>query len=111
MFTSEEKAMLLKQRDGSKEAVTYRLKLARKAAGVMPVQLARESGVTIQTYSNQENGVVYPSRQVMRTLYRSYGIDYNFLFEGDFNHLSPDTQARLFQAAADEASPEGPTAG
>ncbi len=94
--------MLMKQGDASKEACVYRLKLGRIAAGLSKTEIAKESGHTLQTYAHQENGRVYPSKEVMRTLHRSYGIDYNFIFEGDFNHLPAQVQSRLFQAAASE---------
>lgn len=95
---------LMRTHDDSKEACVYRLKLARMAAGLTKSQFAAEAGIKLATYGHQETGLVNPSRQVMKTLYRSYGIDYNFIFEGDFTHLPPDLQSRLFAAAAAVAS-------
>lgn len=108
MLTSGEKMELMLTHDDSKKAMARRLAIARIACGLEKVDLAREAGISIQTYSHQENGRVYPSRDVLKTLYRDYGIDFNFMFEGAFAHLPAETQSKLFAAAASLSSPKDP---
>lgn len=103
-LTADAKMLLLKTRDASREAMTHRLTIARMAAGLTKSRLAQECGLTIQSYSNQESGRIGVQPGVMRTLYRGYGIDYTYFYEGEFTHLSADVRARLFQAAYDLAN-------
>lgn len=89
-----------RRNDSSREACVYRLTLARVAAGLSKTDLAERAGVSIQTYSNQEAGRVFPSRQVIETLYRDFRIDWNFMFNGDYAQLPGDVQEALARAAA-----------
>ena len=67
--------------------------------------LAADIGVGKTTLSNAENGSTYPSRHMMRHLYRAYRIDFNFMINGDFAQLPGDVQDKLF-AALIEANDE-----
>lgn len=90
---------LTRRNDSSREACVYRLKLARLASGLSKSQLAERAGISIQTYSNQESGLVFPSRKVSETLYRDFRIDWNFMFNGDYAQLPGDVQQSLAVAA------------
>ncbi|MEI4485621.1 helix-turn-helix transcriptional regulator [Frigidibacter sp. MR17.14] len=80
------------------EASAIRLRAARKIAQKEQRDMAQECGVSNTVLSNAENGLTYPSREIMSTYWRGYEIDFNFLINGSFNHLSPDLQDRLFFA-------------
>lgn len=94
----EEKQRLAWKDDTGLAACAVRLRAARIFTGLQAQALARESGVSKTAYSNAENGVSYPNRDVMKHLYRSYRIDFNFMINGDFAQLPGDVQEALFQA-------------
>lgn len=72
--------------------------LARKSTGLLAKDVAAEIGISKQTYHSQEaNGSA--SIKTGRYFYRKHGIDFNFLFYGDFSRLSAETVDRLIQAA------------
>ena len=60
--------------------------------------MAHECRVTNKVLSNAENGLTYPSREILSTFWRSYRIDFNFMINGDFATLPADVQERLFPA-------------
>ncbi|MFC4668361.1 helix-turn-helix domain-containing protein [Seohaeicola nanhaiensis] len=92
------KQRLAHKDDTGLAACAIRLRAARAVTGKQAQQLAREVGVSKTVYSNAENGLTYPNRDVMKHLYRSYRIDFNFLINGDFAQLPGDLQERLFPA-------------
>lgn len=94
----DEKQRLAHKDDTGLAACAIRLRAARKVTGREAQDLAKDSGVSKQVYSNAENGLNYPNRDVMRHLYRAYRIDFNFMFNGDFVQLPGDVQERLFPA-------------
>lgn len=96
----ETKARLAHKDDAGLAACAIRLRAARHVTGKMAKELAEEAGVSKTVYSNAENGLNYPARDIMRHLYRAYRIDYNFMLNGDFAQLPGDVQAQLFPALA-----------
>jgi len=60
--------------------------------------MAAECEVSVTVLSNAENGLNYPSRDIMGAYWRGYGIDFNFLIAGSFKDLSYDLQGRIFDA-------------
>jgi transcriptional regulator with XRE-family HTH domain len=93
----DEKLRLARQGDMSLEACAIRLKAARLATGMMQKDFAAAAGFGKSTLANQEAGTTYPSREVMRYLYRAHRIDFNFILHGDFAQLPADVQAALFE--------------
>ncbi|MGR3599170.1 MAG: helix-turn-helix domain-containing protein [Heliomarina sp.] len=79
-------------------ACAIRLRAARSVTGKQANVLAKECGVSKTVYSNAENGVSYPNRELMKHLYRAYRIDFNFMINGDFAQLPGDIQDALFPA-------------
>ena len=75
-----------------------RLRAARIVSGLEQQELARLCGVTKSALANAEAGSSFPSRDVMRYLYRAHRIDFNFMLNGDFAQLPGDVQDRLFPA-------------
>lgn len=94
----DEKQRLARQNDTGLAASAIRLRAARKVVGKGQIDMAKEYGVTNKVLSNAENGLTYPSRDILSTLWRSYRIDFNFMINGDFAQLPADVQDRLFAA-------------
>lgn len=102
----ERKERLARVNDMGLEACAIRLRAARSAAGyARQKDLAQAAEVSNTSLNNAEMGLTYPSREVMRLLYRAHRIDFNFLLNGDFAQLPGDVQGQLFpalEAAANE---------
>jgi len=79
-------------------ACAIRLLAARTVSGLEQQGLAAACGVTKSAINNAEAGLSFPSRDVMRYLYRAHRIDYNFILNGDFAQLPGDVQDSLFPA-------------
>ena len=93
----EEKERLTGFRDTSELAVSRRLAAGRIVTGLGQRELAEAIGMNHKTYAYQEKSG-RPAIAVVRYLYRNYGIDFNFVLHGDFQHLPPSLQASLFEA-------------
>lgn len=92
------KNQLFRKDDGSAEAVAIRLKAAREAAGYeKQIDLANALGVSKTTYNSQEKSGK-PAIGTIRYLYINHRIDFNFVFNGDYNHLPGDVQTALEKA-------------
>lgn len=98
MMDYESKARLAHLHDMSLVACTIRLRAARYVTGLAAKDLAATCGISKQTLSSAENAACYPSREVMRFLYREHRIDFNFMMNGDFVQLPGDVQENLFPA-------------
>jgi DNA-binding XRE family transcriptional regulator len=94
----DEKTRLALQADMSLKACSIRLHAARLVTGMMQQEFAQAAGVKKTTYANMETGRSFPSREVMRYLYRAHRIDFNFILHGDFAQLPADVQQGLFDA-------------
>jgi transcriptional regulator with XRE-family HTH domain len=93
-----DKQKLAHQNDTGLAACAIRLRAARNITGKQANVLAKECGVSKTVYSNAENGLSYPNRDVMKHLFRAYRIDFNFMINGDFAQLPGDVQEKLFPA-------------
>lgn len=93
-----EKASLARKDDTGLESCAIRLRAARQFTGLKSKELANACGVSKTVFSNAENGLTYPGREVMKHLYRAYRIDFNFMMNGDFAQLPGDVQDKLFDA-------------
>lgn len=98
MMNYETKAALARTNDMSLEACTIRLRAARALTGLAAKDLAAACGMSKQALSSAENAVSFPSRELMRYLYREHRIDFNFMINGDFVQLPGDVQDALFPA-------------
>lgn len=99
----EAKDNLAKYGDMSKMACATRLIAARNYAGLSQTDLANASGVGKNSLNNMERARQFPNHKVMKYLYRSHGIDFNFLMHGDFNQFSAEVQVELFAHLRDAA--------
>lgn len=97
-MTLDEKENLARIGDMGLAAVAIRLRAARKVAGLRQQELAVAAGQKKQSLNNAEGGLTYPSREIMKVLYRAYRIDFNFILNGDFAQLPGDVQNALFPA-------------
>jgi DNA-binding XRE family transcriptional regulator len=84
------------QSDMSLRACAIRLHAARLVTDMQQQAFAEAAGVKKTTYNNMETGRSYPSREVMRYLFRGHRIDFNFILHGDFAQLPLDVQTELF---------------
>lgn len=91
-----DKIALTRQGDMSLEACTIRLRAARLVTGMQQKEFAAAASVGKTAYNNMEAGLSFPSRDVMKYLYRGHRIDFNFILHGDFAQLPADVQAALF---------------
>jgi transcriptional regulator with XRE-family HTH domain len=94
----DEKESLARTGSFDVAACAIRLIASRTVAGLEQQELASACGVTKSAINNAEAGLSYPSRDVMRYLYKAHRIDYNFILNGDFAQLPGDVQAALFPA-------------
>lgn len=94
-----------RQGDTSHDALRIRLIAARMSTGLTQKEVADAVGIAKQTYHSQESRGA-PSIPVARYFYRAHGIDFNFLFHGDFAQLHQDVQARLLEAARSVSAPK-----
>lgn len=92
-----------------------RLRAARYVAKLESQDFAKEVVVTKAAVSNAEAALSFPSRDMMRYLYRAHRVDFNFLLNGDFVQLPGDVQDQLFPALEratrewDQKENSGPT--
>lgn len=98
MMDYETKATLAHTNDMSLVACTIRLRAARAVTGLAAKDLAAACGMSKQALSSAMNAVTYPSRELMKLLYREHRIDFNFMMNGDFVQLPGDVQDALFSA-------------
>lgn len=91
----EEKERLARTNDMGLEACAIRLRAARYAVGLAQQEMAKRSGVSKTVLNNAEAGLSYPSRDVMKYLYRTHRIDFNFLMNGNLTQLPGDVQDSL----------------
>lgn len=101
-MTHDELERLFHYGDSSPEAVRARLIAARKAAGLNTTQAAEALGIPKQTYSSQETRGA-PRIKTVRFFYRAHGIDFNYMFHGDFTHLPAPVREKLVEALLDES--------
>jgi transcriptional regulator with XRE-family HTH domain len=85
-------------------AVAIRLRAARTVSGLQQKELAEAVGHGKSAVNNAEMGLTYPSREVMKFLYRAHRIDFNFILNGDFAQLPGDVQLAPFAALASATS-------
>lgn len=82
-----------------KAACAVRLRAARALTGLNQRELSLVLKMRNSTNLNSmENGVTFPTREVMRYFYEEHRIDFNFLVAGEYNQLPGDVQERLFPA-------------
>lgn len=94
----EEKARLARLDDDGLAACAIRLRAAVSLTGKLDKDFAADAGISKTVLSNAMAGKTYPNRDVMKHLYRSYRIDFNFMMNGDFVQLPGDVQEALFPA-------------
>lgn len=100
-MTHDDKNKLFRKDDGSPEAIGARLKAARLAAGYkQQVDLANALSISKTTYNSQEKAGK-PALNTVRFLYVNHRIDFNFVFNGDYNHLPGDVHSALEVALDD----------
>lgn len=96
-MTHEELESLFRHGDTSPDAISARLIAARVSTGLKQSEIAAAVGIPKQTYHSQEvRGA--PSIKSGRYFYRAHGIDFNYLYFGDFARLAPDVRDRLVEA-------------
>lgn len=100
----EAKARLARLNDDGLAACAVRLRAAVNLTGKLDKDFAADAKVSKTVLSNAMNGATYPNREVMKHLYRSYRIDFNFIMNGDFAQLPGDVQDALFPALEDAAN-------
>lgn len=105
----EERDRLARTGDSSNTAAGIRLVAGRVAAGLRQVDLSSQTGIKTNALSNMEKGRQFPSRAVMIHLFRSFGVDFNFLMYGDYSKLDPGLQDRIFDALQSLDSEPGPS--
>lgn len=100
----EDREELFRLNDDSDGAVAVRLKAAREVAGFAKQKdFAAALNLNSKTYHAQEStGRVQLS--TVRFLHRNHGIDYNFIYNGDFLQLRGDVQLALEAALSDANS-------
>lgn len=108
----EQKEMLARKADTSREALAWRILAARRTTGMGQEQLAQDmgEGMTKQKLRNAEKADNAPPLSLMRYYYRQHRIDFNFLLHGDFAQLPADVQDRLFAALSALSNEQGQTA-
>jgi len=94
----EQKEQIAHLNDMGLEACAIRLRAARKVLGQQQKELAKACGVSKTTLNNAEAALTYPSREVLKHLYRAHRIDFNFMMNGNFSQLPGDLQALIFPA-------------
>ncbi len=96
-MTHEELETVFRHGDTSAEAISARLIAARISTSLRQNEIAAAVGIPKQTYHSQETRGA-PSIKTGRYFYRAHGIDFNFLYFGDFLQLAPDVRERLVSA-------------
>lgn len=96
-MTHDELEKLFRHGDTTPDAISARLIAARISTGLRQNEIASAVGIPKQTYHSQESRGA-PSIKAGRYFYRAHGIDFNYLFFGDFLQLAPDVRDRLTEA-------------
>lgn len=97
-----EKEILARKGDTSPEAISIRLRAARKFTGKKQNEMAEALELKGTTYNSQEiKGK--PTIETMYHFYANYGIDMNFIVVGEFARLDPDLQTSLFEILSSSA--------
>ncbi|MBM1814916.1 helix-turn-helix transcriptional regulator [Pseudosulfitobacter pseudonitzschiae] len=96
-MTHDELEKLFRHGDTTPDAISTRLIAARVSTGLRQNEIATAVGIPKQTYHSQESRGA-PSIKAGRYFYRAHGIDFNYLFFGDFLQLAPDVRDRLTEA-------------
>ena len=99
-MTRDDLETLFGYTDTSPNAISRRLIAARKSVQMLAKDVAAEIGIPKQTYHSQEARGA-PSVQTGRYFLRAHGIDFNYLFYGDFDHLDASVRDRLIAILAD----------
>jgi len=95
----ETKTRLAYLNDMGLAATAIRLRAAFMVTGLSQLKdLARAANISRTVLSNALAGSTYPNRDVMKYLYRTHRIDFNFIMNGDFSQLPGDVQDKLFPA-------------
>ena len=84
------------------EATGRRIRIARRALSLSQVDLALHAGIGRTTLTNTEKGAQFPSRELMKYLYRQHRVDFNFILNGDHAQLPFDVRAALIEAGESE---------
>jgi len=85
--------------DTSDEAIAARLKAALTASELSQVEVAEALQRPLQTINNQVRKG-RPSIGLMRFFYRTRGIDFNFIINGDLRLVPRETSERILAALA-----------
>lgn len=101
-MTHDELEQLFRRGDSSNDALRIRLIAARKAVDLGQKDVAEAIGVAKQTYHSQEARGA-PSIKTGRYFYRAHRIDFNYLFNGDFDQLPSDVRDKLSAALVAES--------
>ncbi len=96
-MTHDELEQIFRHGDTSPDAISARLIAARVSTGLRQNEVAAAVGIPKQTYHSQETRGA-PSIKAGRYFYRAHGIDFNYLYFGDFVHLAADVRDRLTRA-------------
>lgn len=94
----EQKVQLARVGQMDVVSCAIRLRAARKVTGLEQQEMARQCGVTKSALANAEAGLSFPSRDMMKFLFRGYRIDFNFMLNGTFSGLPSEVQDVLFPA-------------
>ena len=94
---------LARRGDNGKAACAIRLRAARHAAELTQKDVADRIGRRTTAVSAMENGVNFPSFEIMRFYWRNHRIDFNFLMIGDVEKLPADVLDRLGPALREAA--------
>lgn len=106
------KERLARTGDISADAMAVRLKAARMVAGYrVQKEFAELCGMKPQNYNNIEKGKQAPNVTLLKMLYRSFRIDFNFMIYGMFSQLPQDVQTSLFRELESLSSESGQTEG
>mgnify|MGYP000185637024 CR=1 FL=1 len=93
-MTYEELERVFRRGDSGNNALRLRLIAARRAVGMEQKEIADAIGVPKQTYHSQEARGA-PSVAAGRYFYKAHGIDFNYLYFGDFQSLDAEVRDRL----------------
>lgn len=99
-MTRDELENLFAYTDTSPNAISKRLIAARKAVGMKGIDVAAAIGIPKQTYHSQEARGA-PSVKTGRYFLRAHGIDFNYLYYGDFDGIDPKVIDQLIAALSD----------
>lgn len=98
---------LFRKGDQSVEAMALRFKAARTAFGISTNEMAHMSGRGSTTITNTEKARQRPSPEAVSALYSRTGVDFNFIYIGDYRQLSAEALDLVASAAKLISSHEG----